>query len=220
MQPDVFIYLCISGLLGYARAYSGLLDQSDDSDLFFDDQLIDPMQFDELVNPMIDPDVDPNGLLEEAINLDQDPSLLGNINEYCSSPDESPDSLIEKIRVRRGKCSSPKPMPPSPKVNLPSLNLPEEPEPQTPLFRGFPIRPPFIRNPQCYDKLPYCCPSGRMPDNTFPGCKVCEKTSSSSHLAILKFKTADQTILRLIRLSNKATMVMHKSQFYLLLRLR
>ena len=177
MHHNVFILLCLAVVLRYARAYPDLLRKSVESDLFFDDQLIDPMQSNELVNPTIDSDVDPNMWFDETIDLDQDPSLLANTNEYCSSPTESPESLIDKIRVRGQTCISPISSPPPPKADSPSLKLPEEPGFQSPLLGGFPISPPYTRYPRCYDKLPYCCPSGRMPDNTFQGCKACEETS-------------------------------------------
>lgn len=178
MHSNVFILLCLALVLRYARAYPDLLRESDESDLFFDDQLIDPTQSDELVNSIIDSDVDPNMWLDEAINLDQDPILLANTNEYCSSPTESPEWLVDKIRARRQTCNSAKSTPPPPKADSPSLKLPEEPGFESPLLWVFPILPPYIRHPRCYEKLPYCCPSGRMPDDTFQGCKACEETSS------------------------------------------
>lgn len=182
MQPNIYIYLYLGGVLRYARAYSDLAHEAYDGDLIFGDELIDPMQSDEVFNPKIDLYVDPMMGLDDAINVDQNPILLADINEYCSPSAESPELLIGKIRVRGESCNSLKSTPPSPKVNLPSLQLPKKPELQTPSLGNFPILPPFIRNPRCYNKSPYCCPFGRMPDNTFPGCKVCEGTSSSSYI--------------------------------------
>lgn len=144
MQPNVFIVHCLAGVLGNARPFLDLPQQSDDSDLMFDDQLIDPTQPDELVNPSVG--------LDEAINLDQDPRLLANINGYCSFVTEIPELLMDKIRVRRQSCTSPKSTPPPPKAESPSLKLPGESELQPPSLGGFPIPPPFIRYPQCINK--------------------------------------------------------------------
>lgn len=168
MQLNVLIFLCLAGVLGNARTSSDILQESDDSDMFFDDRLIDSTQLDKLF------DVDPSIGLDEAINLDQDPSLLAEINGDCTSPTESPEPMMDRIRVRRQSCFQPKSTPPPPKVQSPSLKSPEEFELQPPWFGGFPIPPPFIKSPQCNEKMPYCCPSGRMPDNTFQGCKLCE----------------------------------------------
>lgn len=180
MQPNVLVFFCLAGVLGNARTFPDLLQESDDNDLLFDDQLIHPMQSDEFVDPIIDPDVDPSVGLDEAISLDQDTSWLAKLGEYCTSPTESPERLVDKIRVRRQSCISPKSTPPPPKVEPSSLKLPEEPKHQSPWLGGFPLAAPFIKYPQCYDKMPYCCPSGRMPDNTFQGCKPCEEPKSFS----------------------------------------
>lgn len=178
MQHTLFIYFFLGSVLRYPRAYSDLLLESYDDDLFSGDELIDSMQSDELITSVIGSDVGPVAL-DETIDVDQSLMLLANFDEDCSSFVDSPDLLLGKIRARGERCTSRKSSPPPPKLDQPSLQLPKEPDPQMPFLWGFPTLPPFPRYPNCQNKMPCCCPSGKKSDNTYPDCKICEETRSS-----------------------------------------
>lgn len=167
------------------------------------DELIDPMmELDELVDPMMEPDefvdstmepdnlvdsmlglddiVDPMIGLDPLINVDEDPDQVADAKEYCDSSSEGSELWMGKIRGRGESCNALESTPPPPKLKLPQLQLPKEPEFQNPLFRGLSVPAPFIRNPQCFAKRPFCCPLGKGSGNTWPGCKVCENATSFS----------------------------------------
>ena len=214
MRPYILIYLLVSVLMQRVRASSSMVDEADDGNLPFGDELVNPgMDSDELidpmrepgklVDPMMEPDecvdsimgpdslvdsvldlddiVDPTIGLDPLINLDEDLDLVANAREYCDSSSEGSELWMSKIRGRGESCNALKSTPPPPRLKIPQLQLPEEPEFQNPSLGGSSIPSPYIRYPQCYGKEPFCCPSGRGPDNTWPGCKICENATFFSY---------------------------------------
>lgn len=214
MRPCILIYLLVSVLMQRVRASPSMVEEADDGNLPFGDELVNPiMDSDELidpmrepgklVDPMMEPDecadsimgpgnlvdlvldlddiVDPTIELDPLISLDEDPDLVVNAKEYCDSSSEGSELWMSKVRGRGESCNALQSTPPSPKLKIPQLQLPEEPESQNPSFQGSSIPAPFTRYPQCYAKEPFCCPSGREPDNTWRGCKICENATFFSY---------------------------------------
>ena len=150
-----------------------------------DDSVDSIMTTDNVVDPegaqsdLVDPTMAHNDLVDLTMeqdtpnNADETSDSLTNTNEYCSTSSEGSQVWSGKIRGRGESCTSLQLTPPSPKLELPQLQLPQTPESQDPSPGGFSIPAPFIRNPRCYSKLPYCCPSGSNPDGTMPDCLKC-----------------------------------------------